>query len=513
MLPLVALVWIATTGEASAWSHLTSTVLPGYFVNSIMLAAGVALGAMAIGVPAAWWVTHHEFRGRRVAEVLLVLPLAIPAYVSAYAYTDFLQTSGPLQGSLRSITGWQVGHYWFPDIRSLGGAIVVMSLALYPYVYLLARAAFLQQSPSLAETARMLGVARWRMWLSVHLPMARPAIAAGAALVVMETLADFGTVAYFAVPTFTTGIFRAWQSMGDLVSAARLALCLLAIVGVILALERASRKRARFSVTRGGRPPVRRSVGSAGAALLVLCVIPTLLGFALPAFLLIRLALDASAELSIARVAGWAFNSIAVAALVAMLATALALLLGYAARTIPRPEVRWVKQMGALGYGLPGAVLAIGVLIVATHADKWPWMQSVTLTGSLALLVYAGVVRYLAVAQNSVDAGFAQITPSIDDASRSLGISGMSLIKRVHAPLLAPSLVTGALLVFVDVMKELPATFALRPFNFDTLAVQAYNFASDERLGEAAIPALLIVAVGLIPTLAAMRATARQGER
>ena len=502
-----------------AWDHLVSTVLPGYVVNSVLLVALVAAGTVAVGVACARVVTACEFPGRRLLEWMLVLPLAMPAYVSAYAYTDLLQFSGPVQAALRAAFGWQAGDYWFPEIRSLPGAALMFTCVLYPYVYLLARVAFLEQSPSLMDAGRTLGLSPARAFLRVSLPLARPAIAAGAALACMETLADYGTVSYFGVQTFTTGIFRAWLSMGEPVSAAKLAVMLLAFVGTILWIERLARRRAQFH--QSSPPRSRERVPLRGRALafaLATCLAPLVAGFLLPGAILAKLALAGGDEQFGVRFLALAGNSFAVASVTAAIAIALAVVMAYGARVTRSRVAASVNRLAALGYAVPGAVIAIGVLIPAAAFDNaagdwlersFGWGGGLLLTGSVAALVYAYLIRFQAIALQSVESGLARITPSMEDAARSLGYTPAQALARVHLPMMRGSLVTGALLVFVDVMKELPATFVMRPFNFDTLAVQAYNLAADERLAEASTASLAIVAVGLVPLIAASRRMVR----
>jgi iron(III) transport system permease protein len=505
-----------------AWAHLAATVLPEYALNSLALVALVAAGTTTVGVACAWLVASCEFPGRRILEWALALPLAMPAYVIAYAYTDALQFAGPVQTALRATFGWAVGDYWFPEIRSLPGAAAMFVAVLYPYVYLLARVAFLEQSPSLAEAGRTLGLPAWRAILRVNLPLARPAVAAGAALACMETLADFGTVSYFGVQTFTTGIFRAWLSMGEPVAAAKLSMLLLAFVAVLLGAERLARSRARFHDAPSPRRRVRVALAPAqAAAALATCLAPLAIGFAIPAAILARLALQGGDEQFGARFATLAANSSLLAIVTAAIAVALAVVMAYGARVSRSTTAAAVNRLAALGYAVPGAVIAIGVLIPAARLDNlvgdalgamFGVSTGLVLTGSIAALVYAYLIRFLAVALQSVEAGLAKITPTMEDAARSLGLGPAETLARVHLPLMRSSLVTAALLVFVDVMKELPATFVMRPFNFDTLAVQAYNLASDERLAEASTASLAIVAVGLLPIIVAARRMVRPEE-
>jgi iron(III) transport system permease protein len=517
---LVVLSNVFVAGEG-AWPHLAATVLPTYVRNSLLLMLGVAAGVVIGGVTTAWLTVMCRFPGRAFFEWALLLPMAVPAYVMAYAYTDLLQFAGPVQTWLREVTGWGPRDYWFPDVRSLGGAIVMLSLVLYPYVYLLSRAAFLEQSDSMLEVARACGHGPWGTFLKVALPLARPGIVAGTALALMEALADFGTVAYFGVDTFTTGILRAWFSLGDPVAAAQLSAMLLAFVFLVLLIERATRRRASFHSTshRKRLRNVYHLRGGRAAIAVFFCVTPLVAGFLLPAGVLLNLAFDAGDAQFGTRYFTLTFNTVTLAALTAALAVALALLVAYAARSTRSPIVLAANRIAGMGYAVPGAVIAVGVLIPVTRLDHLVagWIEALTgatpgliFTGTIAALVYAYLARFFAVSLHAVDAGLTKVTPSMDQAARSLGYGAGATLARVHAPLLWRSALTAGLLVFVDVMKELPATFVMRPFNFDTLAVQAYNLAADERLAEAATPALTIVAAGLLPIIVLSRMMLRK---
>ena len=508
-------------GTPGTWPHLASTVLPGYIVTTIWLCLGVGSLAALIGVGSAWLVTHFEFPLRRSLEWALVLPLAMPAYVMAYAYTDALQFAGPVQGWLRATMGWTRADYWFPEVRSLGGAVVMFAFMLYPYVFMLARAAFLERGAALLEAGLSLGLSPWQGFRRISLPMARPAIAAGVALALMETLADYGTVSYFAVQTFTTGIYRAWFSLGDRVAAAQLAMCLLGFVVLVLALERQSRGAARFHGP-GLRSKPSRGLpltGWAAFASVAACVLPVLIGFVVPAGLLLHLALtDGDAQFGM-RFFTLAGNSVMVSGLTATLAVSLAVLVAYARRLDPRPLTRSAHWAVELGYALPGSVIAVGVLIPVARADnllaQWllstfGWHTGLIFTGTIAALVFACLVRFMTSALQTVDSALHRVTPHMDDASRSLGLTPAQSLRRVHLPLLRRGLLTAGLLVFIDVMKELPATLVMRPFNFDTLATQAYTLATDERLAEASTATLAIVAVGLLPLFVLCRQIARE---
>jgi iron(III) transport system permease protein len=522
--PIAAVVVSIFGPSTGTWSHLAATVLPDYIVNTLWLLAGVAAGVVLLGVGAAWLVSMCRFPGSGVFEWLLVLPLAMPAYVIAYAYTDLLQFAGPVQAALREATGWRVREYWFPEIRSLGGAIAMFSLVLYPYVYLLARAAFLEMPASAFEAGRTLGYGAWRGFFRLALPLARPGIAAGAALALMETLADFGTVSYFAVQTFTTGIYRAWLSLGDPVAAAQLATLMLAFVAAILLLERANRGGSRFyNPGRRSRVSPYQLNGASAWVAVCACAVPVLFGFVLPAWILARMAFsEGDAHFFSSRMLGLVANSFTLAAVTAAAAIFLAVIMAYAARIDRGILVAAAHRIAGLGYAIPGAVIAVGILVPVARLDNLidAWMTDVfgkgpglLLTGSIVALVYAYLVRFLAVALQTVEAGLSKVTPSMDDAARGLGFSPARTLFKVHVPIIRGSVVTAGLLVFVDVMKELPATFIMRPFNFDTLAVQAYNFASDERLAEAATASLVIVAVGLLPLFILCRAIAAGGRK
>ena len=520
-LPVVSVMAnIFSGGTGDTWQHLASTVLPDYVGSTLWLCVGVGCGVVVVGVATAWLTAMHDFPGRHIFEWALILPLAMPAYVLAYVYTDFLQFVGPVQTWLRETFGWSRADYWFPDVRSVGGAIAMFVFVLYPYVYLLARTAFIERASGMLEAARTLGLGPCRSFMRVSLPLARPAVVAGATLALMETLADYGTVSYFGVQTFTTGIYRAWFSLGDRVAAAQLAASLLGFVILLLLLEQLSRGRARFNNTTGrNRPHAERALKGGGAVVAVLaCALPLFVGFLLPAGLLLRLALtDGDAQFG-ERFVHLASNSFVLAGLTALVAVALALLLAYAARLskagIRARLAQTLNRLVGLGYSVPGSVIAVGVLIPVTRLDNWLASQweiwfgnnpGLILTGGIAALIYAYLVRFLAVALQSVTSSLAKVTPSMDEAARSLGANQVGVLRRIHLPLLRGSLFSAGLLVFVDVMKELPATLVMRPFNFDTLATQAYTLASDERLAEASTASLAIVVVGLLPLIVLSR--------
>lgn len=507
-------------GTGDTWAHLASTVLPDYIASTLWLCLWVGLGTATIGVATAWATVMWEFPGRRVLEWAMVLPLATPAYVMAYTYTDLLQFVGPVQTALRDTFCWERGDYWFPDVRSTGGAACMFVAVLYPYVYLLVRQSLIERAAGLNEAARMLGQGAWSAFFRITLPLARPAIAAGVSLALMETLADYGAVSYFGVQTFTTGIYRAWFSLGDRVAAAQLAAVLLGFVATLLLLERLSRGAARFHDSGRAGGSARRHALSpfAGGCVSALCLLPLAAGFLIPAGVLMKWAFSEGDAQFGERFIGLALNSFTLAATASVCAVALALLLAYAVRVSRSRLVALARGAVGLGYAVPGAVIAVGILIPVTrldHALSGLWAHwtghnpGLLLTGGIAALIYAYLARFLTVSLQSVESGLARITPSMDEAARSLGLGAGETLRRVHWPMLRGSLLTASLLVFVDVMKELPATLVMRPFNFDTLAIQAYTLASDERLQEASTSALAIVVVGLLPLIALSRQIAR----
>ena len=509
-------VFVPGTG---AWRHLADTVLSSYVANTIWLVLGVGFGVVLGGVGTAWLVTMCRFPGRQVFEWALILPLAVPAYVMAYTYTDLLQFAGPVQTALREATGWGARDYWFPEIRSLGGAIVMLTLVLYPYVYLLARGAFQEQSTCALEVSRTLGCGPWGSFFRVALPLARPAIVGGASLALMETVADFGTVSFFGVQTFTTGIVRTWFSLGDRIAAAQLSAALLCVVLAVLLSERWSRGRARYYHTSGRYRHLPRHTLSGWRAGLAFgfSLTPVLLGFLLPGAILLDMSIEAGDAQFGPRFLRLAFNSFTLAAITAVLAIIVAVIMAYGVRLDPGRMTVAANRIAAMGYAVPGTVIAVGVLIPFAIFDNAldGWMRDrfglstgLLLTGTIAALVFAYLVRFLAISLNTVEASLGKIKPSIDDAARSLGAGAGGALLRVHAPIMWGSLLTAGLLVFVDVMKELPATLIMRPFNFDTLAVQAYNLASDERLTEASTASLAIVAVGVLPLILLSRTIA-----
>ncbi len=507
--------WLAMDAQAFAGlRHQWNTVLPAYALQSLVLALGVGVGVMVLGSALAAAVTLFQFPGRRVLEWALLLPLAMPAYVLAYAWTDALQFSGALHTGLRNLL--QTRAPLWGDVRSLPGAVVLFVLCLYPYVYLLVRAALGERAVRLMEAARLLGAPMRRRVLEVALPMARPAVAAGTALALMETLADYGVGSYFGLSTFSTGIYKAWLVMGDRVAAAQLAAVLLLVVAALLTAERHAQRQLRFASrsTQGSGNDARplRLQGLAGWAMAAACSLPVLLGFVGPVGWLLHLLLQevrfGEVGLPLQRFAQWSWNSFQLAGLAAVLATALALAVAFALRAKPGGLLQPAARVLSLGYAVPGAVVAVGLLLpLAWAQQRWPALGLGTLlTGTVLGLMLAYLVRFSAVALQSVEAGYARVPLAVDETARMLGSSAGRVFVQLHLPLLRRSAAAAALLVFVDVMKELPATLVLRPFGSDTLAVMAYNLARDERLAEAALPSLAIVLVGLLPVVVLSRA-------
>ncbi|ERT06349.1 binding--dependent transport system inner membrane component family protein [Lyngbya aestuarii BL J] len=501
------------TNSSQIWGHLAATVLPGYLKNSFILMLGVGFGVFIVGVGTAWLVTMCRFPGSRWFEFLLLLPLAAPAYILAYVYTEWLEFYGPVQSSLRAIFGWTaVGDYWFPSIRSMVGAIALLILTLYPYVYLLVRVSFLEQATCMLEASRCLGCNPWRSFLTIALPLARPAIMAGLALALMETLNDFGTVQYFGVNTFTTGIYRTWFGMGERVAAAQLAAVLMLFILGLILLELWSRRQAKYYQSNSRFKqlnPFKLQGIRAGLAFLT-CFIPVFLGLLLPGILLFKMTLENLETVFDRRFFEFAGNSLLVATLTGCLAIVIALIMAYGVRLQPSLGMRFSVQIAAMGYAIPGSVIAVGILIPLGRFDNaidsfmratFGISTGLLFSGTITALIFAYLVRFLAVSFGAVNSSLSKIKPSLDDAARSLGHNPSSTLIKVHAPIMGSGLLTAGMLTFVDVMKELPATLVVRPFNFDTLAVRVYNLAADERLAEAAGPALALVAVGMIPVL------------
>lgn len=512
-LPIISVFYLALFPSENVWSHLIETVLPFYLKNTFWLMLGVVSLTFLVGTGAAWLVSMYNFPGKRWLSWALLLPFAVPAYVVAYVYTDILEYAGPVQKLLREVFGWHSARdYYFPEVRSMGGAILMMSLALYPYVYMLARTAFMEQSVSLYRSARSLGSTPWQFFYRISLPMARPAIAVGLALVLMETLNDFGTVDYFAVQTLSAGLYDTWLNMSNLGGAAQIACVMIAIVVALIYIERHSRRRQKHYMSRNPGDPIPAQTLTGFKALAASCAaaLPFLLGFAIPTGVLVHYAIQYFADSWTSKFLGYAFNSFALSSLAAICTLALGTLLAYSKRMNKHPWTHAAIRFSSLGYAVPGAVLAIGVIIpfaaFDNQLDAWARQTlgvstGLILSGSAFAILFAYIVRFLAVASGSVESSLDKVTQNMDMAARSLGHSHRSVLLRVHLPIIRRGALTAMLVVFVDCMKELPATLILRPFNFDTLATQVYQYASDELLEQSALSALLIVIVGIIPVI------------
>lgn len=512
-LPMLAILWLALNPERNIWPHLAGSVLPGMLQTTLLLMLGVGIGVSIIGVGTAWLVSLCHFPGRWFFEWALLTPFAMPAYLIAYVYVDFLEYAGPVQGALRHFAGWHSpGDYWFPEIRSLSGAIAVLSLTLYPYVYLTARTAFLQQSVAAIEVSRTLGQRPLAIFFRVALPMARPAIIVGVILALMETLGDFGTVDYFAVRTLTAGVFDVWLGMGNAGGGAQIALALLGFVLLLVTLERMARRDRRYhhagAELRALPKFALRPFRAAGACMA--CALPVTFGFLIPAGILSGMALSRPSLTLDPAFAGYALNSVILAVVAALLAAGIGLFLAYGARLGRGRAQQMLTRVATIGYVIPGAVLALGIMIPFGAFDNaldaflrahFGVSTGLLLSGTVGALLFAYLVRFLALSFGAIEAGLARITPEMDMAARSLGQGPAGTLRRVHLPLLRGPILTALLLVFVECMKELPATLVLRPFNFDTLATHVYALASLGRLEDSALAGLSIVAAGLLPVI------------
>ena len=513
MVPLVCVIWLALAPSDDIWSHLVDTVLGKYIRVTLALMIGVGIGVTVIGTGTAWLVTMCRFPGRTLFNWALLLPLAVPAYVLAFVITDQLEYAGTVQTALRAVFGWQNRQdYWFPEIRSLGSCIAVMTLVLYPYVYLLARAAFMEQSVCVIEVSRTLGRGPWRSFFSVALPLARPAIVIGVTLALMETVNDFGTVDFFAVNTFTAGIYDVWLNMNSRAGAAQLACVLLLFVIALIVLERWGRKGQRYHHTSSKyrELPSYRLRGVRATLAFTACLLPVALGFLLPAGVLAHYALHYYEETLSADFFTHALNSLTLAGISAVLAVAIGVFMAYGVRLSGGRIIRTITRVASVGYAVPGAVLAIGIVVPlgafdnavdALSRNLFGIPTGLLLSGTIAGLIYGYLARFLALSYGTMESSLGKITPSMDGAARTLGHGPGATLSRVHFPLMRASLLTAALLVFVDCMKELPLTLILRPFNYDTLATFVYQYASDALLEESALGALTIVAAGILPVI------------
>lgn len=523
VLPVLALLFSALSADGDLFAHLADTVLSTYLANTLLLVLGVVLLSLLFGVPTAWLVAMCQVPGRRALQWALMLPMAMPSYIVAYVYTDLFDYSGSVQAGLRALFGWQSpADYWFPAIRSLGGAAWVLALVLFPYVYLLARASFLEQSVSLIHSSRLLGSSPWQSFRRISLPLARPAIMVAVSLVAMETLADFATVHFFAINTLTTAVYDTWLGYGSLATAAKLSCLMLLAVVLLIAFERRSRTRQQvFQKSMGHEPPLRYPL-KGGLRWLAgfWCWGLVLVGFALPFAILLDYGVRYFALSWTPEFVRFAGNSLLISTLTALLAMGVALLLGFFRRLDGGIKSLIPLRLAALGYAMPGTVLAIGVLVPLTALDfaindlaEWLGRQGpgLLLTGTLTAIVFGYLVRFVAIAIGSVESSLGKISPSLDMAARTLGQGAGGMLRRVHLPLVRRGLFAGAMLVFIESMKELPAALLLRPFNFETLATHVYQFVSDEMLERGALGAIVIVLVGLLPLIWVNRSLDSQG--
>jgi iron(III) transport system permease protein len=520
LLPVASIILLALSSTNADWPHLIANVLPVTTRSTLLLVAGTAAITLVIGTATAWLVTMYRFPGRTLLDRLLVLPLAIPTYIVAYCYVELLEYGGPVQSAVRSAGGYATARdYWFPDIRSTSGAILILSLVLYPYVYLTARASFVQQSMCVLEVARTLGQSSIGAFWRIALPLARPALAAGAALVMMETLNDLGAVQYLGVETLSVSIYVTWLQRANLAGATQIALLGLIAVALVLIVERLARGNSKFHHTTGRYRaiPFQDIDGWRGYAAAILCALPVVAGFVIPVAVLARHALAHTDDAFASGFLTAATNSVMVAAVVAAVAVVIAVGLAYAARIAGRGPVPAAIRLSGMGYALPGTVLAIGVLIPFAAFDNaidarvrehLGWSTGLLLSGTLFSLVFALTTRFLTVALGNIEAGLQKVSPNLDAAARTLGETPLSALRRVHLPLLLPAMGAAGLLVFVDAMKELPATLLLRPFNFETLATHVYGLTALEQFERAALGALAIVLAGLVPVLLLHRTVA-----
>ena len=512
-MPIVTVFILALSPSDDIWQHLSTTVLPDYIFTTLGLMLGVGIGTLIIGVGTAWLATMCRFPGRQIFQWALLLPLAVPAYVIAYVYTDILEFAGPVQQLLRELFGWTLAReYWFPEIRSLGGAITMMTLVLYPYVYLLSCAAFLEQSVCCLEVSRTLGRGPWRSFFTVAIPLARPAIVIGLTLALMETLNDFGTVDFFAVSTFTAGIYDVWFNMNNRAGASQLAIVLLTFVLILIYAERRARRGQQYhhTSTKYRELPSHQLRGHKAALAFIACFTPIVLGFLLPVSILVHYALDYYERALSTSFLQSAWHSLTLSTLCAVLAVLIGLFMAYSVRLGRYKVIQFATRFASIGYAVPGAVLAIGTIISLSTFDHAfnGFMKStfnisvgLLLSGTIVAVVFGYLVRFLALSFGTMEAGLAKITPSMDGASRTLGQGPGATLRRVHLPMIRASILTAGILVFVDCMKELPITILLRPFNYETLATYVHQFASDGLLEECALGAVTIFAAGILPVI------------
>ena len=513
VIPIASIIYLGFMPAEGIWTHLSETVLPLYIYTTILLMLGVGLGTLLIGVGTAWLVSMCQFPGKQIFEWALLLPMAMPAYVIAYLYTDIFEFAGPVQGLMRDLFGWQSKRdYYFPEIRSLGGAISMMTLVLYPYVYLLSRAAFLEQSISVIEASRGLGRGPFQSFFLVSLPLARPAIIVGITLVLMETLNDFGTVDFFAVSTFTLGIYDVWLNMNNIAGAAQLAAVLLVFVMILILAERFARRKKRFHqmVTKYDVRAEYLLEGKVKIIAMVTCFLPVFLGFLVPAIILIRYSFIHYETSLSADFLSLALNSLMLSSLAAIIAILMGVFMAYGVRLRKERLLKIMTGLACMGYAVPGSVLAVGIMFTlgtfdngvdGFMRDTFNISTGLIFSGTIAAVTFGYLVRFLALSFGTIESSLEKITPNMDGASRSLGCGAFTTLQKVHIPLIRASILTASMMIFVDCMKELPMTVILRPFNFQTLATFVHQYATDEQLGEASLAALSIVGFGILPVI------------
>jgi len=504
LMPLVAVLSSLFGEYSDNWSHLYNYVLFDYMKNSAVLVFGVSIMALIIGAGSAWLVSNFDFLGKRFFEWALILPLSIPPYILAYTFTGLFDSYGTLNNLIRNIFELEQSYIFFPSIRNIWGAILVFSFTLYPYIYLVTRSAFLNQSRSTLEAGRILGLSRFEISFKLAMPMIRPAIIGGLMLVIMETLSDFGAVEHFSIPTFTTGIFRTWYGMGDLLTAMQLSSFLLILIAIFLFIENKSRRNADFVSDSSTHRPIQieRLNSKYSVLAFVFCSIPLLVGFILPTSELLVWAIYYNPSFFDDRFLDAATNTITLALIAAVLCSMIALLINFSVRINKNKILKILSSFLSIGYALPGLILAVGIVQTTTFIDSSLLNKtSLALTGSVFGLVLAYIIKSYALSNNTISSGMEKISMGIDNSARVLKSSGWNLLGRIHFPLLKTSFFTSIMLVISEVVKELPATLILRPFNFDTLAVSTYIYAAEERMRDAAAPSIAIIIVGLIPII------------
>ncbi|AUI86888.1 iron ABC transporter permease [Vibrio azureus] len=516
VLPILAIFYTAIGDTDGLFAHLMSTVMPTYIFNTVALTAGVMVLTLIFGIPSAWLMAMCKLPSEKWLQWALVLPLAMPGYIIGYIFTDWFDFAGPVQIFLRDLTGWQAREYWFPDIRTLGGAMLVLALVLYPYVYLLCRAAFMEQNVALLQSARLLKCSPWQSFVRVSLPLARPAIAVGLSLVAMETIGDFGTVSYFALNTLTTAVYDTWYGYGELSAAAKISSIMLIFVIVLLSAERYSRRKQKLFQSQFSRGEDVRYELSGWKKWLALawCWGLVSAAFIFPLGQLCIYIYHYFSQSWTDEFRQFTVNSLYVSIIAALIAVGIALIVNFYYRLRSAPIALGFMRLSSMGYAVPGTVLAIGVLGANSAVEHWindtvkaiGWTPpGLFLSGTMFAIIFAMVVRFSAVAIGSIESSLAKVSPSLDMAARTMGCNPNKMLFKVHLPLIRRGALIAGLLVFIESMKELNAALLLRPFNFETLATYVYNFASDEHLELAALPAVLLVIVGLVPLIVVNR--------